>query len=74
MKALTRGIICWIIRWICTDLLYFFPAYIRSYKYCFAIFNKINYITLLFFMILRVTYQPIAMFFVYTFIDIVNSL
>ena len=37
-------------------------------------FNKINYITLLFFMILRVTYQPLSMFFVYTFIDIVNSL
>ena len=60
----------------------FFPLMISEQKkdcsflrnFFMLYFNKINYITLLFFMILRVTYQPIAMFFVYTFIDIVNSL
>ena len=52
----------------------FFPLIYVVINIVLLYFNKINYITLLFFMILRVTYQPIAMFFVYTFIDIVNSL
>ena len=50
----------------------FFPLIYVVINIVLLYFNKINYITLLFFMILRVTYQPIAMFFVYTFIDIVN--
>lgn len=52
----------------------FFPLIYVVINIVLLYFNKINYITLLFFMILRVTYQPIAMFLVYTFIDIVNRL